>query len=151
LRIPAAAPSEATAVVAHYLLKRFQGLEPRGFRGGVKVHEFRNAATHRRDHGHLAFLEGGCHDVVTGPDFVGPLGDDGAEQRRVAFGPRRPRTRSGCVAVGGRPPRLSLIPGNKEIFARCLKPLDNTLVPRENVLGTEVLAEGVSSPNRIRA
>jgi hypothetical protein len=27
---------------------------------------------HRYEHGHLAFLDGGRHRVVAGPDFVGP-------------------------------------------------------------------------------
>ena len=81
--MPAAAP-------ARKLPQRFERLEPRGLLGRVKAHAFRGAVIDSNEHRRLSFLDRGRHGVVTGPDFVGPLGED-----RARVGILRPRERAG--------------------------------------------------------
>src|SRR3989454_565393 len=83
--------AESAAVVAHPLPERLQGLEPRGFLGRVKAHAFRRAVIDRHEHRHLSILDRGRRSAVAGPDFVGPLGDDGSRVRILGLRQRARR------------------------------------------------------------
>ena len=80
--------AETAAVIAHSLPQWFQSVEACGFIGRMQAHIFRGAVIHRDEHHHLAFLDGGRHGVVAGPDFVRLRGDDRARMRILGLAKR---------------------------------------------------------------